>query len=102
MSEEIKPADAAPETPAKKTVTQVIFTPAAVHIPVKLRANAIQLVKELKPPGNPKPFILEAARTAILALIDSFPEDVNGIEVKLEIGGASAHQMMVIVFPHKI
>lgn len=97
----------APESsaPAAKQVVAAAprqFSPAAFHLPVALRENAIQRITGFKPEGNPKSELVTAAKTLVLALIDSHPPEFTGIEVKVEIGGAIAHQVMAIVIPHKL
>lgn len=93
-----------PTPPAKAIVTRSAsaYSPCAVHLPVKLRATAIQLLNELKPEGNPHPDRLRVAKQTAIALIEAQPAEVTGIEVKLEISGHAASQVMVIVFPHQL
>lgn len=104
-------SDATPGAPAQETMPATApkvvkaeakpFSPAAFTISPRPREAAIKALKEHTPPGNPKPRLLELARELALQLIDAHPEDVNGIEVKVEIGGHAAHQINVIVIPHK-
>jgi hypothetical protein len=82
-------------------VAPPVFTPVAVHLTTKLRANAIEAVKTLAPVGNPNPDVLAVAKTAALALIDTFP-DADGIETRIEISGAKAHQILVQITPHSL
>src|SRR5688572_5068585 len=98
-------ADTAPTVAPKIAVTRAAnpsYSPIAVHIPIKLRATAIQLVNDLQPEGNPHPDRLKVAKETALALIAAEPESTTGIEVKLEVGAGSAAQIMVIVFPHQL
>lgn len=78
------------------------FTPIAVRLPVKARATATKLVKELAPPGQPDPAILKVAQTTALALIESFDETVTGVEVVIESNAGKARQLMVLVIPHEL
>ena len=78
------------------------FTPVAVHMPVKLRANAIQAVQDFVPLGKPNPEAVAAAKSLILSLINLLPEDVDGVEIKLEVSGHTAIQVMALVIPHKL
>ena len=92
-------------SPAPAAVTVKVATPAstpvAVHLATKLRANAVEAVKNLAPPGNPQPEVLAAVKTAALALIDTFP-DADGIETRIEISGAKSHQILVQITPHSL
>ena len=103
MPEQLQSSDQVEQAASAKVVKIVppIFTPVAIHITQRPRAIAVQSVKDLVPPGNPKPALVTAARDLVLALIAAHPEDYQDIEVKIEIGGALAHQIMVIVIPHK-
>lgn len=78
------------------------FTPMNVYLPVKLRAGMVQALQELAPPGSPNPVLVQTARTAALALVESLDPDVNGAEVRLECNNGTAKQIMVIVIPHKL
>jgi hypothetical protein len=78
------------------------FTPIAVLLPVKLRASQVLRVKDLVPEGRPNPALLNIAKNTTTALIDSLPETATGVEVKIELGGSSALQLMVIVTPHEL
>jgi hypothetical protein len=94
-----------PAPTAKVTVTNapaLPFTPIAALLPVKLRASQVQRVKDLVPEGRPNPVLLKIAKDTAIALIDSLPETATGAEVKIEFGGASALQLMVIVTPHEL
>ena len=96
-------AEATPTTslPAAKVTAKVappVFTPAAVYLTAKPRDRAIAAINDLKPPGNPRPEVLAAAKACALALIDTFPA-ADAIETKIEITGATGHQVLVQVIP---
>lgn len=99
---EIAPEAAAPSlAPTAKVVAKaapVIFTPVAVVITARPRAVAIQAIRELKPLGNPRVEVLEAARRLALDLAETFPA-ADALETKIEITGATGHQVLVQVIP---
>jgi len=96
-------ADQAP-TAAKIVANAPVanFTPIAVHFPVKLRPSMVQAVKDFVPPGKPNPVTVATVKELVLELIDALPDDVNGVEVKIEVSGFTAVQIMVLVIPHKL
>ena len=85
--------------PKKVAASPVIFTPAAAHISARPRDKFLESVKNYKFAGNPRPEIASEALDLALKLAATLP-DADQLEAKIEIGGASARQVHVIVFPH--
>lgn len=94
-----------PAAPAKITLVNppaLPFTPIAVHISVKTRAGMIQRINELNPAGKPNPALVAVAKTTALALIDTFPPEVTGIELRIDSNAGRAAQLNIIVIPHEL
>ena len=97
-----------PETPAETKVVKAVvqapkpvITPMAHRLTVRPRESAKQAIVDLVPDGNPNPVLLAIAKDAVQKMIDLHPAEYQGMEVVTEIGGGLAHQINIIVIPHK-
>ena len=87
--------------PQVKPVSPAPFTPMAHRLSMRPREIAKQAIVDLKPDGNPKPELVEIAKDAIDKMIDLHGKEYQGMEIVCEIGGGLAHQINIIVIPHK-
>ena len=85
-----------PAAPAKP-----VFHPFAVSIPIKLRADALAAVAGLQA-ANANPDLLDVAKSAAKDLIELGEDSEKAFDVKIEVGGATARQIMVLVTPHNL
>ena len=88
--------------PAPKKIVAappVIFTPAAAHITARPRDKFFETLKNYKFAGNPRSELAAEALDLAKRLGETLP-DADMLEAKIEIGGSSARQVHVIVFPH--
>ncbi len=87
--------------PTKVVAPKPFFTPTAAFITSRPRDKFLETIKNYKFAGNPKPDLVEEAKRIALSLAEIAPCDVaDQLECRIEISGASAHQVLVQVTPH--
>ena len=87
--------------PKKVAPAPVLFTPAAAHITARPRAKFIETVKNYKFAGYPRPELAELCQRVALELAEiGSCATADQLEGRVEISGASAHQVLVQVCPH--
>jgi hypothetical protein len=87
------------DTPTKVSAPAPVFTPAAAHIAARPRDKFIETIKGYKFAGNPRTELANEALDLALRLAETLP-DADQLEARIEIGGATARQVHVIVYPH--
>ena len=95
------PATTAPAPKAPVKVAPPVVTPMAFRLSVRPRESAKQAIADLKPDGNPKSELVAIAKEVVAKLIDLHPEEYQGVEIVCEVGGGQAHQINIVVIPHK-
>ena len=101
MADEAKNTDETgmPVPNKKVAAAPVVFTPAAAHITARPRDKFFEALKNYQFAGNPRPEIAAEALDLAKRLGENLP-GADMLEAKIEIGGSSARQVHVIVFPH--
>ena len=103
-SEAVKAAEQVVSDPVVKSAVLTkskSVTPMAYRMTVRPRESVKQHFDNLKPDGNPRPELVSIAMDVVSKLVDLHPAEYQGMEVVVEIGGGLAHQINIIVIPHK-